>query len=57
MSIDGAEEAAQVQVIPDMQPGEVRTLSLKLPAAPGSELTLTVCRPNGFSVLELEMGQ
>ncbi|WP_405108755.1 hypothetical protein MHH28_29920 [Paenibacillus sp. FSL K6-1217] len=38
-----------------MQPGDVRTLNLKLPAAPVPELTLTVCRPNGFSVLELEL--
>ncbi|MEK3903007.1 MULTISPECIES: glycoside hydrolase family 2 protein [unclassified Paenibacillus] len=55
VSAEGGEEAAQV--IPDMQPGEICTLSLKLPAASGSELTLTVYRPNGFSVLALELGQ
>lgn len=46
-----------IQVIPDMQPGELRTLNLTLTAAPAPGLTLTVCRPNGFSVLELELSQ
>lgn len=55
LSTDGVEGATQV--IPDMQPGEVLTLSHKLPDAPVTELTLTVYRPNGFSVLELGLGQ
>lgn len=53
LTVSSAGEALIRQVIPDMHPGELLTMNITLPANPVQKQVLTIYRPNGFSVLEL----
>lgn len=55
LTVSWAGEAAVSQAIPAMQPGDLLTLNIPVQPAPGQQQVLTVYRPNGFSVVELEL--